>query len=97
MEVIMGRHPGDLIQEGQSIFLVDVIGQRIPPPKGLAVESVALVAAIAMACLQAKPPQRPTMRQVSLALTNAQWPAMPKPFSSIKLDDLVAAPARIFL
>uniref|UniRef100_A0A7N2MPG9 non-specific serine/threonine protein kinase n=1 Tax=Quercus lobata TaxID=97700 RepID=A0A7N2MPG9_QUELO len=73
LEVIMGRHPGDLISSFLStsfasssydVLLEDVLDQRLALPTRQAVEKVVLVAKIALACLHTNPHSCPTMQQV---------------------------------
>ncbi|KAI8022557.1 MDIS1-interacting receptor like kinase 2 [Camellia lanceoleosa] len=81
MEVIMGKHPGDLISSLSSssssstststahgILLKDVLDQRLPAPENQVAEQVVVVAKLAFACLHANPPSRPTMTQVAMKL-----------------------------
>ncbi|XP_058001211.1 MDIS1-interacting receptor like kinase 2 [Hevea brasiliensis] len=70
LEVIMGRHPGDLISSlsisrAHQILFKDVVDQRILPPHGQAAEELVNVAKLVFACLDASPRSRPTMEQVS--------------------------------
>ena len=73
LEVIMGRHPGDLISSFLStsfastsydMLLEDVLDQRLALPTRQAAEKVVLVAKIALARLHTNPHSRPTMQQV---------------------------------
>ncbi|CAL5348620.1 unnamed protein product [Camellia sinensis] len=83
LEVIMGKHPGDLIYSLSSlsssssststahgILLKDVLDQRLPAPENQVAEQVFVVAKLAFACLQANPLSRPTMRQVAMKLSD---------------------------
>ncbi|GKV30728.1 hypothetical protein SLEP1_g39508 [Rubroshorea leprosula] len=103
MEVLMGRHPSDLISallsqlaplpsstppNWRQMLIKDLIDQRLLVPTGEAAVHVASTVRLALVCLQANPQYRPTMRQVSQALTS-EWPPLPKPFSMITLEDLV--------
>nr|XP_034920354.1 MDIS1-interacting receptor like kinase 2-like [Populus alba] len=102
MEVIMGRHLGDLIsslsasacsssscsQINQHALLKDVIDQRIPLPENRVAKGVVSIIKIAFACLLANPQSRPTMRQVASKLI-ARCPPLPKSFSEITLEDLM--------
>ncbi|XP_034699513.1 MDIS1-interacting receptor like kinase 2-like [Vitis riparia] len=84
LEVLMGRHPGDLISylsssspsSSASYFslLKDVLDPRLSPPSDQVVEDVVFVMKLAFACLHANPKSRPTMRQVSQALSSEQKP-----------------------
>lgn len=77
LEVIMGKHPGDLISyflslsstsTAQSIQLMDVLDQRLSPPSNQVAEKLILVANLAFACLSTSPQSRPTMHQISQEL-----------------------------
>eukprot|EP00261_Vitis_vinifera_P037843 XP_019079086.1 PREDICTED: probable leucine-rich repeat receptor-like protein kinase At1g35710 [Vitis vinifera] len=98
LEVIMGRHPGELISSLLSsassssaspstvghFLLNDVIDQRPSPPVNQVAEEVVVAVKLAFACLCVNPQSRPTMQQVARALSK-QWPPLPKPFSVITL------------
>ena len=102
MEVMIGRHPGDLISTllspdssssssmppiAQHTLLKDVLDQRISLPRTGAAEGVVHMMKIAIACLHPNPQSRPTMEKISLELT-AKWPPLPKAFCTIILGDL---------
>ncbi|KAL7609349.1 hypothetical protein Lser_V15G11998 [Lactuca serriola] len=70
LEVIMGKHPGDLITSLPTLasdYLVpeNVEDSRIPPPSSQVEKQVCLVLSLARACLNSNPLERPTMQQVS--------------------------------
>ena len=102
LEVIMGRHPGELISSllssASSSFsspstvdhrlLNDVMDQRPSPPVNQVAEEVVAVVKLAFACLRVNPQPRPTMQQVGRALST-QWPPLSKPFSMITLGELL--------
>ncbi|XP_061944046.1 MDIS1-interacting receptor like kinase 2-like isoform X1 [Populus nigra] len=102
MEVMMGRHPGDLISTissqassassskppiSQQTLLKDVLDQRISLPKKGAAEGVVHIMKIALACLHPNPQSRPTMGRISSELAT-KWPSLPKEFDTISLEDL---------
>ncbi|KAF9661848.1 hypothetical protein SADUNF_Sadunf19G0111400 [Salix dunnii] len=102
MEVMIGRHPGDLISTllspdssssssmppiAQHTLLKDVLDQRISLPRTGAANGVVHMMKIAIACLHPNPQSRPTMEQISLELTT-KWPPLPKAFCTIILGDL---------
>ncbi|KAL9382737.1 hypothetical protein Peur_025772 [Populus x canadensis] len=102
MEVMTGRHPGDLISAllspgssssssmppiAQHALLKDVLDQRISLPKKGAAEGVVHMMKIALACLHPNPQSRPTMEKIYLDLT-AKWPPLPEAFCTISLGDL---------
>ncbi|KAL7176161.1 hypothetical protein ACSBR2_029674 [Camellia fascicularis] len=83
LEVIMGKHPGDLVSSLSSssssssstsvehgILLKDVLDQRLPAPENQVAEQIVVVAKLAFACLHANPPSRPTIRQVTMKLSD---------------------------
>ena len=74
LEVVMGRHPGDLISSFLSpsfaslsydVLLEDILDQRLAHPTNQVEGKVILVLKIALACLHTNPQSRPTMQQVS--------------------------------
>ncbi|KAJ0747531.1 putative protein kinase RLK-Pelle-LRR-XI-1 family [Helianthus annuus] len=70
LEVIVGKHPGELITSLQSLpaeyLLPANVGDgRIPPPSLHAENLVKSVLIISRDCLNSNPQERPTMRQVS--------------------------------
>ena len=97
LEVVMGKHPGDLISSltssssvravADSLLLKDVIDQRLSPPIHQISEEIVLSVNLAFACLSVNPQCRPTMRQVSQALS-IKKPALQKPFPIITLREL---------
>lgn len=96
LEVIMGKHPRDLISVlfsssssvAHNIPLKDVLDQRLVSPRKQDAEGVILVAKLAFACLQTNPQSRPTMQQVSQHLS-AQRATLPTIFSRIALEEIV--------
>ncbi|KAL3725015.1 hypothetical protein ACJRO7_030084 [Eucalyptus globulus] len=97
MEVIMGKHPGDLIsisdpsssslaKIGSDFLLQDVLDRRLSLPVGRDAEDVVSLAKLAFACLQVDPRRRPSMKGVSLLL--AVRVPLAKPFSEITLGEL---------
>ena len=76
LEIIMGKHPGDLILSlTSSAFtalnmpLKDVLDQRLSLPMNEAAREVLSIAKIAIACLHNVPQSHPTMQQVSQKLS----------------------------
>ncbi|XWS40861.1 hypothetical protein CRYUN_Cryun17cG0032500 [Craigia yunnanensis] len=72
MEILMGKHPGDLISSLsspsslQNIILMDVLDQRLSPPTDpIVAQNIVLAATLACSCLSREPQARPTMKQVS--------------------------------
>ncbi|KAI8004430.1 MDIS1-interacting receptor like kinase 2 [Camellia lanceoleosa] len=105
LEVIMGKHPGDLISSLSSssssssssststadgILLKDVLDQRLPAPENQVAEQVVVVAKLAFACLQANPLSRPTMRQVAMKLSDDRRSHLQNEFHMITLGQLIS-------
>ncbi|KAG6643054.1 MDIS1-interacting receptor like kinase 2-like [Carya illinoinensis] len=70
LEVLMGRHPGELLSSlssssSQNMMLNEILDQRLPPPNRLIGQDILLVATIAFACLHTQPKSRTTMKCVS--------------------------------
>ncbi|KAK8276746.1 hypothetical protein V6Z11_D10G221400 [Gossypium hirsutum] len=101
IEVLMGRHPGDLLSylsssasastlpfmsNDQHVLLKDVIDQRLSPPEIEAAEGVVSTIKIAFACLNGNPQHRPTMQQVAQAFSRQSLP-LSSPFSTVKLGE----------
>ena len=67
LEVIMGKHPGDLLrslQEMKSICFTEILDQRLPPPVKQIAEQVELLVEVASSCVQKNPQYRPSMRNI---------------------------------
>ncbi|XP_068333092.1 MDIS1-interacting receptor like kinase 2-like [Pyrus communis] len=102
LEIIMGRHPGELLSlisasSSQSsklpsllqITLEDVLDPRLSPPSNRQTASgVVMVTTLALGCLRTKPKSRPTMEQVTKELL-VRRPQLPKPLDSISLQELM--------
>ncbi|XP_058101400.1 MDIS1-interacting receptor like kinase 2-like [Magnolia sinica] len=94
LEVIMGRHPGDLISSlsslssGENILLKNVLDQRLPAPMDQVATEVVSVVRLALACLRPKPESRPTMKHVSRELI-AHKPPLRTPFHKITFFQLM--------
>ncbi|KAL7596463.1 hypothetical protein Lser_V15G30862 [Lactuca serriola] len=72
LEVIMGKHPGDLTMSRLSVEELSrqvVLDQRLVPPTGQVVEIVNGAVELAFACLNTNPRSRPSMLQVSIKLS----------------------------
>ncbi|GMP79901.1 hypothetical protein CsSME_00035226 [Camellia sinensis var. sinensis] len=99
LEVIMGKHPADLIfsllssssssstSTAQGIFLKNVLDQRPLPPRNQVAEQVVVVAKLAFACLHTTPLSRPTMQQVAMTLSKHR-PTLQNQFYKITLGQL---------
>ncbi|OWM74801.1 hypothetical protein CDL15_Pgr004568 [Punica granatum] len=73
LELIMGRHPGDLISSSiSSVYhmqLKEILDRRIPYPKDEIMADLISVLDIAFSCLSYRPESRPSMKQVSRGLS----------------------------
>ncbi|KAJ9535552.1 hypothetical protein OSB04_un001314 [Centaurea solstitialis] len=75
VEVIMGKHPGELVTSSFPTFsddflLVSNLGDsRIPPSSSQVEKQVNSVLLISRTCLNSNPVERPTMHQVSKMLS----------------------------
>lgn len=74
LEVIMGKHPGDLIpslsaeaaqQEVSYTLLRDLVDPKLSTPTGQIGELLIFVVTIALACIQINPESRPNMRFIA--------------------------------
>ncbi|KAL8522897.1 hypothetical protein ACS0TY_013017 [Phlomoides rotata] len=93
LEVMMGRHPGDLISalpQGTDMVLKDVIDQRVLPPTGKMAEEVVFVISVALACIEAKPESRPNMRLVAqeISADSREYQLTLQPLETIKICKL---------
>ena len=70
LEVLMGKHPGELITNlhsstGISVPLKDVLDDRVPPPRNQKIaDELALMQNLSLSCLSTNPQSRPTMSSV---------------------------------
>ncbi|KAK4351330.1 hypothetical protein RND71_030643 [Anisodus tanguticus] len=96
LEVILGRHPADLVHvissfsstpEILDILLKDFIDQRPLPPFRVA-EELIKITKIAFTCLHPNPQCRPTMRQVSASLGKEE-PPLKNRFPFITIGQLI--------
>lgn len=76
MEVVMGKHPGDLTGhltslEEQDVLLEDIMDKRPSTPIGNEERDIIRLVSIAKRCVQAFPQDRPTMQQVYRTLTSS--------------------------
>lgn len=74
MEVIKGKHPGDLILHLQSsapgnVELEDLLDQRLQHPTQKILEILISIIRIARSCLHVDPQSRPTMHFISRSLS----------------------------
>ncbi|KAH1044582.1 hypothetical protein GLYMA_09G243600v4 [Glycine max] len=97
LEIIMGKHPGDLISSllssssatiTDNLLLIDVLDQRPPQPLNSVIGDIILVASLAFSCLSENPSSRPTMDQVSKNLMMGKSPLADQ-FPMIRLGQLL--------
>ena len=101
LEVIMGKHPGDLISilsssssssattsTAHGTLLKDVLDQRLEPPRNQVARMVVSIAKLAFACLETNPQSRPTMQQISWELSIERSP-LSEMFGEITLGQLL--------
>ncbi|CAE5959355.1 unnamed protein product [Arabidopsis arenosa] len=74
LEVIMGKHPGDLIASlssspRETLSLRSISDERILEPRGQNREKLMKMVEVALSCLQADPQSRPTMLSISTAFS----------------------------
>ena len=102
LEVIMGKHPGDLISllsssslsssattsTANDILLKDMLDQRLEPPRNQVARIVVSVAKLAFACLETNPQSRSAMQQISRELSIERSP-LSEMFDKITLGQLL--------
>ncbi|CAE5959357.1 unnamed protein product [Arabidopsis arenosa] len=74
LEVIKGKHPGDLVSSlssspGETLSLRSISDERIPEPRGQNREKLMKMVEVALSCLQADPQSRPTMLSISTSFS----------------------------
>ncbi|XP_058222205.1 MDIS1-interacting receptor like kinase 2-like isoform X2 [Rhododendron vialii] len=79
LEVIKGKHPGDLISSLstlaiENVQLRDVLDQRLLPPSPEVEEVVMCIIKLAKACLDTNPQSRPAMHIISQLLSTQKLP-----------------------
>ncbi|KAI4332726.1 hypothetical protein L6164_017610 [Bauhinia variegata] len=74
LEVLMGKHPGDIISRIQthtdhSISLIHLLDPRLSSPTSQGtLNELSTIVKVAMSCLRTKPEYRPTMRSIAQVL-----------------------------
>ncbi|CAB4297580.1 unnamed protein product [Prunus armeniaca] len=105
LEIIMGKHPGDLFSSFSSVSssssssssplpahqipIVDVLDHLISPPTHQVASEVVSLVRIAFSCLNSNPKSRPTMKQVSHFLST-QMLHLSKPIHMMTCGELLA-------
>ncbi|KAL6269754.1 hypothetical protein ACE6H2_026665 [Prunus campanulata] len=80
LEVMMGRHPGDMLEsqlsesskstkDNAEFLLKDLWDQKLEPPSDELAKEVVLVMSLALACIRMHPGSRPTMLYVAQKLS----------------------------
>ncbi|XP_008802427.2 MDIS1-interacting receptor like kinase 2-like [Phoenix dactylifera] len=74
VEVLMGRHPGELITSLPSkshgnILIQDLLDHRLPPPTKEYMNDITSAMALAVECINPDPQYRPSMQQISQELS----------------------------
>ncbi|KAG5541714.1 hypothetical protein RHGRI_021519 [Rhododendron griersonianum] len=85
LEVIKGKHPGDLISSlstlaVENVQLRDALDQRLLPPSPEVEEVVMCIIKLAKACLDTNPQSRPDMHIISQLLSTQKNPLEPRRF-----------------
>jgi len=97
LEIIMGKHPGDLISlflspstrpMADKMLLIDVLDQRLQQVIEPIDEGVILITRLAFACLSQNPRSRPSMGQVCKMLAIGKSPLGGKQLHMIRLGQL---------
>ncbi|KAM7465226.1 hypothetical protein LguiB_012788 [Lonicera macranthoides] len=91
LEILMGKHPGDLLSSLTSSFIRnstvnDVLDPRLSLPIDRLVEwDIVMVIRLAFSCIRSNPKSRPTMQSVSQQFLVRRMP-LPKPLHLISLS-----------
>ena len=93
LEVIMGRHPGELISQlsklSKGIMLKDILDSCLQIPLlQKDVQDLVLVVMLALSCLNSQSKSWPSMRQVIHNLLVSK-PLLPKSFTDISIQELM--------
>ena len=100
LEVMMGRHPGDLLESQLSessksmeanakLLLKDVLDQRLEAPSNELAKAVILVMSLALTCIRTRPGSRPTMLYVAQKLSAHSLSSLPEPFGMLTINKLM--------
>ncbi|RZC86240.1 hypothetical protein C5167_007425 [Papaver somniferum] len=105
LEVLMGRHPFEIItllsriflsssslsKEEQNTRLGDILDQRIRAPTDIVEKQIVHIMKVGFSCLRGDPCTRPTMQEVTveLSLSDRNIANLAKPFEMITLGDLL--------
>ncbi|XP_058082392.1 MDIS1-interacting receptor like kinase 2-like [Magnolia sinica] len=94
LEVMMGRHPGELISflsspNKEDTLLKDTLDQRLSTPMAEVAQEVVFVVSMALACIRLDPNSRPTMHYVAQELSVGRPSFSPEPFHALTLRQLM--------
>ncbi|CAL2280474.1 unnamed protein product [Prunus armeniaca] len=101
LEVMMGRHPGDLLEsqlsessksmkeDNAELLLKDLLDQRLEAPSNELAKAVVLVMSLALTCIRTRPGSRPTMLYVAQKLSAHSLPSLPEPFVMLTINKLM--------
>ncbi|XP_058093861.1 MDIS1-interacting receptor like kinase 2-like isoform X2 [Magnolia sinica] len=94
LEVMMGRHPGELISSLSSpnredILLKDLLDKRLSDPMAEVAREVVFVVSMALACIRLDPNSRPTMHRVAQELSVGGPSFSLEPFHALTLRQLM--------
>lgn len=96
LEVLMGKHPAELLSSllissiDQTVMLCSVLDPRLPlPTDQLVASDIALIVALAIACLHPEPKCRPTMKTVCHEFITHKK-QLTVPFCEITLLEVIA-------
>ncbi|XP_058092576.1 MDIS1-interacting receptor like kinase 2-like [Magnolia sinica] len=94
LEVMMGRHPGELISSltppsRQDTLLKDMLDQRLPDPTAVVAHEVIFVVSMALSCIRLDPNSRPTMHHVAQELSIGGSSFSLGPFHALTLHQLM--------
>ncbi|XP_058092572.1 MDIS1-interacting receptor like kinase 2-like [Magnolia sinica] len=94
LEVMMGRHPGELISSLSSpsrhdTLLKDMLDQRLLDPTAEIAQEVLFVVSMALSCIRLDPKSRPTMHYVAQELSISRPSFSLGPFHALTLRQLM--------
>ncbi|XP_058082901.1 probable leucine-rich repeat receptor-like protein kinase At1g35710 [Magnolia sinica] len=94
LEVMMGRHPGELISSLSSpnrgdILLKDMLDKRLSDPMAEVVQEVIFAVSLALACIRPDPNSRPTMHHVAQELSVGGPSFSLEPFHALTFRQLM--------
>ncbi|XP_058110707.1 probable leucine-rich repeat receptor-like protein kinase At1g35710 [Magnolia sinica] len=94
LEVMMGRHPGELIStlsspNREDTLLKDMLDQRLSDPMAEVAQEVIFAVSMALACIRPDPNFRPTMHHVAQELSVGGPSFSLKPFHALTFRQLM--------